>query len=93
MASFNFVNGSVSVTSTAAALLTVTPGQSVQIQNSGTVPIFLGGATVAASGANVGYSLANGAALNLPSVNEQPHVLYGITASTASTLVYLTSHN
>jgi hypothetical protein len=92
MASFTYTNGSVSVTSTAAVVLTVTPGQVVQLQNTGTVPIFLGGSTVTASGANVGYSLANGASLNLPPVAEQPHVLYGITASTASTLVYLTSH-
>ena len=93
MSTFNFVNGSVSVTSTAALVLTVSPGQSVQLQNTGSVPIFLGGSTVTSSGANVGYSLGNGTSLNLPSVNEEPHALYAITASTAATLVWLTSHN
>jgi hypothetical protein len=93
MASFNFVNSSASVTGTAALVLTVTPGQSVQLQNTGTVPIFLGGSTVTSSGANIGYSLANGTSLNLPSVNEEPHALYAITAGTAATLVWLTSHN
>jgi hypothetical protein len=87
------MNGSVSVTGTAALVLTVTPGQVVQLQNTGTVPIFLGGSTVTSSGANIGYSLANGTSLNLPSVSEEPHALYAITGGTAATLVWLTSHN
>jgi hypothetical protein len=92
VASFNYVNGSVSVTSTAAVVLTVAPGQVVVLQNTGASPIFLGGSTVTSSGANIGYSLAAGATLTLPSVSEQPHALYGVVASTAMTLVYLTSH-
>lgn len=93
MATSNFVNGSVSVTSTAAAILTVYPGQVVVLQNTGTSAIFLGGSTVTSSGANIGYSLAAGASLTLPSVGLQANVLYGITASTSMTLVYLTSTN
>ncbi len=93
MASFNFVNGSVSVGSTATNILTVTPGQVVVLQNTGSAAIFLGGSTVTSSGASVGYSLAAGASLTLPSVSEQGHVLYGIVATGTQTLVYLTSHS
>ena len=93
VASFNYANGSVSVTSTAALVLTVTPGQTVVLQNTGSNAIFLGGSTVTSSGANIGYSLAAGASLTLPGVNFQGHNLYAIVASTASTLVWLTSHN
>ncbi len=92
MASFNYVNGSASVGTTASNVLTVTPGQAVVLQNTGSSAIYLGGSTVTASGATVGYSLAANASLSLPPVAEQPHALYAITASGTSTLVWLTSH-
>jgi hypothetical protein len=93
VASFNYVNGTVTVTTTAAVALTVSPAQSVILQNTSAAAIFLGGSTVTSSGANIGYSLAAGASLALPSVNEQPHALYGVVASGTGNLVYLTSHN
>jgi hypothetical protein len=93
MASFNYANGSVTVSTTAAVALTVTPGQVVILQNTGSAAIFLGGSSVTSSGANIGYSLAAGASITLPSVAEQPHQLYAIVASATQTLVYLTSHN
>jgi hypothetical protein len=93
MASFNFVNGSASVSTTASNVLTVTPGQVVVLQNTGASAVFLGGSTVTSSGANIGYSLAAGASITLPSVNLQAHSLYAIVASGTATLVYLTSHN
>jgi hypothetical protein len=56
----------------------------VLIQNQGSSPVFLGPATVAAAGANVGYSLAAGATYtDVPSGDE----LWGITASGTCTVV------
>jgi hypothetical protein len=93
MSTFNFVNGSASVGTTATNVLTVTPGQVVVLQNQGASAVFLGGSTVTASGANVGYSLAANASVTLPAVNLQGHALYAIVASGTSTLVWLTSHS
>ena len=93
VASFNFANGSATVGTTAAVALTVTPGQVVVLQNTGAAAVFLGGSTVTSLGANIGYSLAAGASITLPSVNPQPHALYAICAPGTQTLVYLTSHN
>jgi hypothetical protein len=93
VATFNYVNGSATVGTTPTSILTATPGQTVVLQNTGAAAVFLGGSTVATSGANLGYSLAAGASFTLPSVSEQGHVLYGIVASGTAVVVFLTSHN
>jgi hypothetical protein len=92
VATSNYANGSISVTSTAALALTIWPGQSVTIQNVGSAAVYLGGPTVTTSGSTIGYSLANGTSITLPAPASQPQQLYAIAAA-AQTLVYLVSHN
>jgi hypothetical protein len=86
-----YLNGSVAVSTTAAAALTVYPGTSVILQNtSTTVPIFIGSSTVTTTGSTQGYSLAAGASLTLPVVSGEAHTLYAI-ATAAATLIWLTN--
>jgi hypothetical protein len=93
VATYNFTNTSVTVGTTATQILTATPGQQVTIQNTGTVPVFLGGSTVATSGANLGYSLAASGTMTLPTVSQQGHVLYGIVTTGTAVVVILEGHN
>jgi outer membrane protein assembly factor BamB len=89
---FTFSSGTLAVTSTAAIALTVQPGQWVQLQNTGSTAVFLGGSNVATSGANIGYSLANGATLLLEPIGGEAQALYAISATTG-TLVWLAPAN
>lgn len=93
MATYNFTNSSVTVGTTATQIFTATPGQQITIQNTGTVPVFLGNSTVSTTGANLGYSLANGASMTLPVVSQQGHVLYGIVTTGTAVVVILEGHN
>jgi hypothetical protein len=62
----------------------------VLVQNTGSVSVYLGGPTVAASGANQGFALAGtNASVLVPSVGGPPNQLYAITASSTATVVVL----
>jgi hypothetical protein len=62
----------------------------VLVQNNGTATVYLGGPSVAASGANLGISLAQGTTpLLVPTVGGPADGLYAVTASSSATVVVL----
>ncbi len=82
--------GVVTVASTATAIVPVGIGAGgVQVTNTGSNTVYLGGSGVTSSGATQGYPLAASAALTVPISHNQDETLYGITASATSTVVYL----
>jgi hypothetical protein len=84
----NYLSGQVAVSTTAVAVLTVSAGQAAVVANTGTVALFLGGASVTTT---TGYSLAVGATLQLPAVESgDGETLYAISTA-ATTLAFLAS--
>jgi hypothetical protein len=91
-----YVNGSVSVGT--SPTLIVSPSRNdggVLVQNTSTSAVFLGGSSVATSGADIGYSLAASSTVTVPAVGGSNDAssaaagLYGIVASGTATVVYL----
>jgi len=86
-----YINGATTVT-TAATLITNVPagvGANVLVQNNGSAAIFLGGPSVATSGANQGFSLAAGASILLPASGSDVHALYGIVAAATQPATFI----
>src|SRR5208337_3078379 len=84
-------NGAVAITS-AAPVLICTPNAghtSLLLSNSAGATVFVGGPNVAASGANVGFALVASGTANVPVSPSLDCPLYGIVASTGSTVTYL----
>lgn len=77
-----YVQGTVSVGTTAT--LIASPGKGgtagIFLSNGGSAAVILGGATVTATGATEGVSLASGSTILLPTAGP-PRDLYGITSS------------
>lgn len=63
----------------------------VLVQNNGSVTIYLGGSTVASSGANQGFSLAENTSVLVPSTGGAANSLYAVTASSTASVVVLFS--
>lgn len=61
----------------------------VLVYNAGSVTVYLGGGTVAASGANQGYPLAATSGVTVPSTGGSENQLYAITGSSTATVVVL----
>jgi hypothetical protein len=59
----------------------------IVVQNSGETPVFIGGATVSASGTAAGLSLAAGATLTAPFIGE----LFAVVASGTGAVAFLTA--
>lgn len=85
-----YYNGAVSVSATPTKLCNVGyENDGVLVQNTGAQTAYLGGPNVAASGANLGISIAAGAIMSVPTVGGGGSDLYATTASSTTTLVYL----
>jgi hypothetical protein len=84
-------NGLTSVgTSPTLIAVALSAGMSgILVYNAGSQTVYLGGASVAASGANQGFPLAASASINVPSVGGPANQLYAITASSTSNVVVL----
>jgi hypothetical protein len=86
---FTFSSGTATASTTAAALVTIQPGQWTILTNTGSNTVFLGGSTVTSSGASIGWSLAANATVTLPAIGGEAQTLYGITSTSTSALVWL----
>jgi len=75
--------GTVTVDATPTVICELTFDPAVVVQNTGDVAVFIGGESVAASGASAGLALAPGAILTIPFAGSAP--LYGIVASDTDT--------
>ncbi len=86
-----YQNGSVTVSTTPTLIANVgAENDGVLIQNTGAAAIFVGGPSVATSGANLGISVAAGATLLVPSVGGSAVIpLYGIIATGTAAVVFL----
>ena len=90
-----YVSGTTTVGTTPAVICS--PGQNsdgVLIQNNGAASLLIGGSSVAASGANVGISVAAGGTLLVPSVGGSNDSggsggLYGIVSSGSAVVAWL----
>lgn len=83
-----YQQGTVTVASTATLIALPDCGTGgIYLSNTGAVDVFLGGSDVTASGAKGGPKLASGASLIFPT-SAGPTKLYGITASSTSTVAY-----
>lgn len=78
-------SGTVTVGTTPTLIFEIADRPGVVIQNSGSVAVFLGGATVATSGTAAGVSLAAGATLVVPFSAE----LFGIVATGTTTVAFM----
>lgn len=86
----NYNNGSVSVTSSRVLICTPNAGHtSMLLSNGAGATVYLGGPNVASSGANMGAALLANATVNIPVSPSSDCPLYGIVASTASTVNWL----
>lgn len=90
MANATYVQGTVSVGTTATKIATPTDGTGgIYLSNaSGGQTVFLGGPSVTASSATAGPSMAAGATLILPTA-AGAHDLYAITASSTSNVSFI----
>lgn len=87
MANAPYLQGTVTVSSTATLLATTKGSGGIYVQN-GATAIVLGGSNVTATGATAGISLAASAAALLPTSGAL-HDLYAITASGTSNVAFL----
>lgn len=87
MANQPYVQGTVSVGTTATLIASPGPG-GVYVYNNGSAAVVLGGSTVTATGATQGATLASGAGLILPS-DGPAHDLYGITATGTASVSFV----
>ena len=83
-----YVDGETTVGTTATVICTVqSANDGVMVQNSGAVTVYFGGPAVVAGSA---VSLAaNSGPITLPTVGGASHELYGITASSTTTVSFL----
>jgi hypothetical protein len=91
--SYNTAATTVGTTPTLIAVVS-SDTDGVLVQNTSTsTTIYLGGANVAATGANLGFALAGGTApgtsVLIPSTGGAPSSLYAVTASSTATVVVL----
>jgi hypothetical protein len=85
-----FVNGLVSVGTTATLICTVgADSDGVLIQNNGTVPVFIGASTVTTSGATSGVQVAANATATVPTTAADPLALYGIVTTGTANVTFL----
>jgi hypothetical protein len=91
--SLNFSNVSTTVTTVAAPLISIPPGVWCVLQNTGANPVFVGGPTVASSGAGLGVSIAAGASLALEPSSIDVQNLWAVTGTLTSVVVALTPGN
>jgi hypothetical protein len=88
-----FVNGQVSVGSTATQVCAVPGGSGALLQNLGSAAVFIGGPSVAATGALQGISVGAGASITLAAygfdTETSPHELWAIVATGTNPLNYL----
>jgi len=86
-------NQAATTVGTAPTLIAVVESDSdgVLVQNNGTAIVYLGGSNVAASGANLGFSLAANASVLVPSTGGAANSLYAITSSSTAVVVVLFS--
>jgi hypothetical protein len=84
-----FSNGQVTVGTTPTLICNVPESAPAQIANTGSVTVYLGGATVAATGASQGIPIAANASLQVPASASEDNTLYGIVASGSTTVSYL----
>lgn len=89
MANAAYVQGTVSVGTSATRICSSGVSGGVLVQNNGSVAVFLGGATVTATGATAGISLAAGAVVVVPAQGEVPRDLYGVVASSTANVAFL----
>jgi hypothetical protein len=82
---------SVGTSPTLIATTVGTDSGGMLVQNNGSVTVYLGGATVASSGANLGFALAASSSVLVPTVGGPPNALYGVTGSSTATVVVLFS--
>lgn len=84
-----YSNGSVTVTST-ATLICTTPASlgNVLLANGSGAVVYLGGPGVTSSGANMGVPVAASTTVTVP-ISGAGDALYGIVASTSTTVTYL----
>ena len=83
-------NAATTVSNTPTLIATVSSdADGVLVQNNGTATVYLGGATVASSGASIGYMLAANASVLVPSTGSCANSLYAITASSTAVVVVL----
>ena len=86
--SYNNAPTTVGTTPTLIAVVE-SDADGVLVQNNGSVAVFLGGANVAASGANLGFSLAENTSVLIPSTGGAANSLFAVTASSTATVVVL----
>jgi hypothetical protein len=83
-------NLSTTVSSTATLIATVSSdADGILVYNAGSVTVYLGGGTVASSGANEGFPLAASSSVLVPSTGGSPNQLYAITASSTAAVIVL----
>jgi hypothetical protein len=88
-----FINGQVSVGATPTQVCQVPGGSGVVLQNLGSAAVFIGGPSVAATGASQGISLAPNASMTINTyefdTQTSPHELWAIVAGGTNPLNYL----
>jgi hypothetical protein len=85
-----YSTGPVTVGTTVTPIATVPQmAATVPVTNTGAVTVYLGGPSVAASGASQGFPLAPSTTVNVPAALSEDNTLYGITASSTSTVSFL----
>lgn len=88
MANESYANGSASVTTTAAKILTVPAENDDIVIQTGSVAVTFGGPGVTATGTTGGITVAASTIIRLPSVGGVVHDLYAVAAS-ATSVFYL----
>lgn len=85
-----YSNGQVTV-GTAPTKVAVVPQENAGalVSNTGSVDVYLGGPSVAASGANQGALLAASATLTVPSSGSEDNTLYAVVGTGTSTVTFL----
>lgn len=81
--------GTVTITTSPTEICPLAYERAVIIQNASDAAVFLGGATVAATGSAAGISLAAGDTLTIPFGGGTP--LYGVVASGTGAVAFLTA--
>jgi hypothetical protein len=84
-------NNAATTVGTSPTLIAVVEADAdgVLVQNNGSVTVYLGGGTVAASGANQGFSLATTTSVLVPSTGGVANQLYAVTGSSTASVVVL----
>lgn len=88
MTNQSYVQGSVTVGTTATLVCTVAPENDDVLVSCSAATVF-GGPTVTATGATAGPSIPATTPTHIPSVGSGVHDLYAIVASGTSTVAYL----